>query len=87
MAQKGEDAYYHAALHDFKKRLVELEKRERRAQGKRPPSLARTPEGVPVTYFRGMIVTAVAIVALWLDADYGQTGHQKKETSSRRGED
>lgn len=79
IASEGHDAYYHVALHDFDLR-TQLAIEDAQRKGKTKPFIVnlRNLRGTVFTKFRGRKDTAQHLSFLWLDVDYGETGHEKK---------
>lgn len=73
LARLGRDVYFHVALHD-------LQRRQEQGGGQVVGHLL----GQVVATFRGLAITAVVLVGLWIDIDFGVDGHAKKNLPPTR---
>lgn len=77
--ERGHEVFFHLACHDYQSRhRAELRSRPL----KKPPYIRdhcdpATGDEVCCTFFRGTIESARVIGSVWLDIDYGDSGHQK----------
>jgi len=77
VAGSGADAYVHVAGHDFEcSRAATI--RHCEEKGWQYSGYAVNSDGDRRSKFRGKIQSARALPGIWIDLDYGHTGHQKK---------